>query len=269
MKKTILLSSIIVLATSVASQAEVTLDTTSSLGAFDATSGSISSFDISSDANLLIAVVSYRFLDGSVTGVTYNSGGQSFTKLGSVSGTAGAAGIDFWYLANPTDTSGTDVTVSLSDDADTRFGVYSLKNADTNTANWTTAFFNNSGNSQDTDPGATWSTDLNGVDSGSFIIDGFAAQNLDSLAASGAGRTATEYLHDGSGSNTSAIGSSYISNASGDYTVGYDVTAADFGGARTGNLGAIAITTIPEPSTFALLAGAFGLVLVFARRRRG
>ena len=238
--------------------AQVVLDTSGSQ-VVTGTTGTLSNFTISSTDNVLVAVVSVRAnaSDGPTAGgVTFGS--DAFTELTAIPYTEnGGAGLGFYYLTNPTATSG-DMSVTIGGgNGDAYFAVYSLSNADPNVSNWSASTdFGNSGDDFD--------LSLNGVSADSFIIDGVSQVRGDPFVATDATRSGTIVNGLSSGTNAENISlvSSYISGASGNYTLGY-TSEESF----AYQLGAIAVTAIPEPSAFALMIGALCLGLAMRRRR--
>ena len=264
-----LLSILAASALAATASAQVVLENSGASGiSQNSASGSLTGFDVNASSNLLIAVVQGRDLDadGSVSGVTFNSGAQSFTNYRTdLVGTQGLSSI--WVLANPTAATGTDISFSVANEADSNYwvSVYSLSNADTNTGEWLVQ--NTSGPTSDSE---TLSVTLNSVAAGSFIFDSFVANQGNDTTISGATRDGT-VIQDRWNTNTPnnarvSIFGTYIDDASGNYTLSGNLNRIPTG--TDGLLTGVAVTAIPEPGTFALFAGALGLALALRRRRR-
>lgn len=104
------------------------------------TENSIREFDISAQSNLLIVAVMGETYN--IEEISYHNGSQIFTQIGTTVKDAGSADADspsapnrdlsFWALADPMDTLGTDITLTLTDHtySGAYFAVFSLENAD-------------------------------------------------------------------------------------------------------------------------------------------
>lgn len=98
---------------------------------------------------------------------------------------------------------------------------------------------------------------------GDFLRGGFYADAGDFLS-NVSGATITAYYQDGSGSFTYA-GNNYSLLTAGSFGI---TTVADTNFAGSGYLSQFNYTTIPEPSTYALLVGGLGLLASLRRRTR-
>lgn len=229
---------------------QVILDTSGFSGLIvnPASSGSITGFDISADANLL--VVATMGENYTVSSVTYHGAAQSFSSFGSFAEPAGLNKVTFWTLEDPVDTSGTDVTLTLSGStfSGMRFAAWSLENADpaslqvlwgSDTANLSVGF-----------------TDLA---AGSLIFDGATQNSAGTPAATGPAREQLYSAADFSGSGFLSV----ADDVSGDVSIGAGTAAT------RSVYAAVAVAPIPEPTTWVLLVlGLAGLALYVRSRRR-
>lgn len=239
----------------------------------NSTTGSVNTVNVGAGANLLIAVVQGTGGSAvpSITSVTYNGGTQSMTNLASGSSSDTDVFNSIWYLPNPTSATSTDVSFTASTGTNTNYwvSVYSLSNADTNTANWFVS--TNTGNTGSTgSTNETLSASLSGVPTGSFVFDAFAASQGNGTNISGATRSGTviqeEWNTSSPNNSRASIFGTYITDASGNLTLTGQLNRLF--SSEPSAISSIGIAAIPEPSTAVLLLGTAGLSLMMSRRRR-
>jgi hypothetical protein len=241
-----------------------------SAGSFDATFQNSFSINGANTNRMLVVAVNWETDNGTtgdedhaVTGISW--GTQSFTEIVTASEKNTGAHVgnyaSIWALVNPDA-----VTETLSFTTNGAFGDAIFEGAGEGEA-WFSAY--SLANAVQSDP--TVFGTATGSDPSEISFTGVAAGSfaLDSVIFNGDGKTITfsqtEQLDTDLFGGGSTGGSSYLTDASGDFTFSADSSG---GGSRIAH-SAVVINAIPEPSAALLgLLGGLGM-LVCHRRRRG